>query len=168
MEFKYDPIPFIFKKGDAFTKLCVLEMVGLRDTPRGKELILDLLKSQQKDGGFPSKIDSNYSGVKESERTANLLLKCQLPKDGLALTSCIRFLLRNQTEDGGFRENSKLSIPPRGCGALYGEKHNLADRRYGGFVKTDRTGEYQSLSEGYQLAEKDGDAGRRMGNVRGR
>jgi hypothetical protein len=116
MEFKYDPIPFIFKKGDSFTKLCVLEMVNLWDTPMGKELLLDLLKSQQKDGGFPSKIDSNYSGIKESERVANLLLKCQMPKDGLTLTSCIRFLLRNQTEDGGFRENLKLSIPPEVVG----------------------------------------------------
>ena len=112
MEFKYDPVSFIFKKGDSFTKLCVLEMVGLWNTTTGKELLLDLLKSQQKDGGFPSKIDPNLSGVKETERTANLLLKCEIPKDGLSLAGCTRFLLRNQTEDGGFRENSKLTIPP--------------------------------------------------------
>jgi hypothetical protein len=112
MEFKFDPVPFIFKKGDPFTKLCVLEMVDLWNTPMGKDLLLDLLKTQKKDGGFPSQIDPDVSGVKESERTANLLLKCKMPKDGLVLTSCMRFLLRNQTEDGGFRENSKLSIPP--------------------------------------------------------
>jgi prenyltransferase beta subunit len=111
MEFKYDPVPFIFKKGDSFTKLCVLEMVDLWNTPMGKDLLLDLLKSQKKDGGFPSQIDPSVSGVKESERTANLLLKCKMPKDGLALTNCMRFLLRNQTEDGGFRENLKLTIP---------------------------------------------------------
>jgi hypothetical protein len=112
MEFKYDPVPFIFKKGDAFTKLCVLEMVDLRNTPLGKDLLLDLLKMQTKDGGFPSKIDPNLSGVKETERIAQLLLRCGMPKDGLALTTCMRFLLRNQTEDGGFRENAKLAIPP--------------------------------------------------------
>ena len=111
MEFKYDPVPFIFKKGDPFTKLCVLEMVDLWNTPIGKELLLDLLKTQKKDGGFPSKIDSNFSGVKETERIAHLLLKCRMSKHGLALTSCMRFLLRNQTEDGGFRENLKLVIP---------------------------------------------------------
>ncbi|MCK4225116.1 MAG: terpene cyclase/mutase family protein [candidate division Zixibacteria bacterium] len=113
MEFKYDPIPFIFKKGDSFTRLCILEMVDLWNTSAGKGLLLDLLKTQKKDGGFPSQIDSNFSGVKETERTANLLLRYKMPKDGLALTSCMKFLLRNQTEDGGFRENSKLIIPKK-------------------------------------------------------
>jgi hypothetical protein len=112
MEFKHDPVPFIFKKGDSFTKLCVLEMVDLWKTALGNQLLLELLKSQNKDGGFPSKIDPNFSGVKETERTANLLLRCDMPKDGLAMTGCTRFLLRNQTEDGGFREGVKLVIPP--------------------------------------------------------
>jgi hypothetical protein len=111
MEFKYDPLPFIFEKGDSFTKLCVLEMVDLWDTVTGKELLLDLLKTQKKDGGFPSGIDSKLRGVKETERTANLLLRCKMPKDGLALSSCIKFLLKHQTQDGGFTENPKLTIP---------------------------------------------------------
>ena len=113
MEFRYDPIPFIFKKGDTFTKLCVLEMVDLWNTPIGKGLLLDLLKTQKKDGGFPSQIDSNFSGVKETERTARLLLKCGMPKDGLILASCMRFLAKNQTEDGGFRENPKINLPEK-------------------------------------------------------
>jgi hypothetical protein len=112
MEFKHDPVPFIFKKGDSFTKLCVLEMVDLWKTPLGNQLLLELLKSQNRDGGFPSKIDPNFSGVKETERAANLLLKCKMPKDGLVLMACMRFLLRNQTEDGGFRESAKLVIRP--------------------------------------------------------
>jgi prenyltransferase beta subunit len=111
MELKHDPVPFIFEKGDQYTKLSVLEMVGLGNTPLGKELLLDLLKTQRPDGGFPSKIDPDCSGVKETERVAHLLLRCQMPKDGLSLASAMRFLLRNQTEDGGFRENTKLSIP---------------------------------------------------------
>jgi prenyltransferase beta subunit len=112
MEFRQNPVPFVFKKGDTFTKLCVLEMVDLWNTPMGKQLLLDLLKSQKKDGGFPSKIDPNLSGVKETERIANLLLRCEMPKDGLTLSACMRFLLRNQTEDGGFRESAKVVIPP--------------------------------------------------------
>jgi hypothetical protein len=111
MEFKHNPVPFIFEKGDVSTKLLVLEMVGLWDTPLGKELLLNLLKTQRPDGGFPSKIDPDCSGAKETERIAHLLLKCNMPKDGLSLTTATRFLLRNQTEDGGFRENTKLSIP---------------------------------------------------------
>lgn len=113
MEFKYDPVPFIFQKGDSFTKLCVLEMVDLWNTPIGKGLLLDLLKNQKKDGGFPSKIDSDFSGVKETERTARLLLKCRIPKDGLILASCMKFLAKNHTEDGGFRENPKINLPEK-------------------------------------------------------
>jgi hypothetical protein len=113
MDFKYDPIHFIFAKGDHFTKLCVLELSGLIDTPLGNSLLLEVLKSQNKDGGFPSKIDPNFSGVKESERTAFLLLRCGMPKDSLNLSSCIKFILRHQTEDGGFKENPKLDIPEK-------------------------------------------------------
>jgi len=111
MEFKYDPLPFIFEKGDAFTKLCILEMVDLWNIALGKELLLDLLRTQRKDGGFPSGIDSKLGGVKETERAANLLLRCKMPKDGLALSSCMKFLLKHQTQDGGFPENPKLTIP---------------------------------------------------------
>jgi hypothetical protein len=113
MEFKYDPISFIFEKGDLFTKLCVLEMVDLCNTPLGNELLLDLLKTQKKDGGFPSQIDPEFSGVKETERVAFLLLRCGMPKDGLIMGSCMKFLLKNQTEDGAFQENPKLIIPEK-------------------------------------------------------
>jgi hypothetical protein len=113
MDFKYDPIPFIFTKGDTYTKLCVLEFSGLADTPFGNSLLLDLLKTQKKDGGFPSKIDPNFSGVKETERIAFLLLRCGMPKDGLNLAGCIKFILKHQTEDGGFKENPKLTIPEK-------------------------------------------------------
>ncbi len=111
MEFKYDPVPFIFEKGDLFTKLSVLEMVDLWNTPLGDKWLLELLKTQNKDGGFPSQIDPKLSGVKETERSAHLLLKCGMPKDGLALSSCMKFILKHQTADGGFCENSKIRIP---------------------------------------------------------
>lgn len=113
MDFKYDPILFIFDKRDPYTKLCVLEMCGLVDSPLGNALLLDLLKTQKKDGGFPSKIDPNFSGVKETERSAFLLLRCRMPKESLNLGSCVKFLLKNQTEDGGFKENAKLTIPQK-------------------------------------------------------
>jgi hypothetical protein len=113
MNFKYDPIPFIFAKGDPYTKLCVLEFSGLANTSPGNSLLLELLKTQNKDGGFPSKIDPNFSGAKETERIAFLLLRCGMPKDGLNLASCMKFVLKNQTEDGGFKENSKLNIPEK-------------------------------------------------------
>jgi hypothetical protein len=113
MDFRYDPIPFIFAKGDLYTKLCVLELAGLANSPQGKSLLIDLLKTQNKDGGFPSTIDHNLSGVRETERTAFLLLRLGMLKDGLNLASCVKFILKNQTEDGGFTENPKLDIPKK-------------------------------------------------------
>ena len=113
MDFKYDPIPFIFAKGDPYTKLCVLELAGLAKSPLGNGLLLDLLKTQNKDGGFPSKVDRSFSGVKETERIAFLLLRYGMPKECLNLASCVKFILKNQTEDGGFKENPKLTIPEK-------------------------------------------------------
>ncbi len=113
MDFKHDPISFILAKGDLHTKLCVLELAGLASSPHGKSLLIDQLKTQNKDGGFPSTIDRNFSGVRETERTAFLLLRCGMPKDGINLASCVRFILKNQTEDGGFTENPKLDIPKK-------------------------------------------------------
>ncbi len=113
MDFKYDPVPFLFAKGDSYTKLCVLELSGLAKSPLGNSSLLDLLKTQNKDGGFPSRIDPNFSGVKETERSVFLLLRCGMPKESLNLASCVKFLLKNQTEDGGFKENPKLDIPER-------------------------------------------------------
>jgi len=113
MDFKYDPIPFIFAKGDPYTKLCVLELAGLSNTPFGNSLLLELLKTQSKDGGFPSKIDPRLTGVKETERIAFLILRCGMPKESLNLASCAKFLLKHQTEDGGFKENPKIDIPEK-------------------------------------------------------
>jgi len=113
MNFKYDPTPFIFTKGDPYTKLCVLELAGLSNTPLGNSLLIELLKTQNKDGGFPSKMEAKLSGVKETERIAFLFLRCGMPKDSLNVASCVKFILKNQTGDGGFTENPKLDIPEK-------------------------------------------------------
>jgi prenyltransferase beta subunit len=111
MELKYDPIPFIFEKGDLYTKLSVLEMVDLWDNPLGDKLLLELLKTQNKDGGFPSQIDPEQSGVRKTERVAYLLSRCGMPREGLSLSGCMKFILKHQTGDGGFGENPKIDIP---------------------------------------------------------
>jgi len=111
MEFRYDPIPFIFEKGDLYTKLSILEIADLGNTPGGDKLLLELLKRQNKDGGFPSMINPKLSGVKETERAAYLLSICGMPKEGLALSGCMKFVLKHQTGDGGFSENPKIDIP---------------------------------------------------------
>jgi hypothetical protein len=111
MEFKYNPVPFIFEKGDPYIKLSVLEMVDLWNTAMGERLLLELLKTQNKDGGFPSQIDPKQSGVRKTERVTWLLSKCGIPQEGLALSSCMKFLLKHQTGEGGFVENPKIDIP---------------------------------------------------------
>jgi hypothetical protein len=111
MELKYNPVPFIFEKGEPYIKLSVLEMVDLWNTSTGEKLLLELLKTQNKDGGFPSRIDPKQSGVRKTERVAWLLSKCGIPQEGLALSSCMKFLLKHQTGEGGFIENPKIDIP---------------------------------------------------------
>jgi prenyltransferase beta subunit len=111
MELKYDPISFIFEKGDLYTRLSVLDIADLGNTPGGDKLLLELLKTQNKDGGFPSRIDPKLSGVKETERVAYLLSRCGMPKEGLALSGCMKFVLKHQTGEGGFSENPKIDIP---------------------------------------------------------
>ena len=111
MDLKYDPIPFIFEKGDLYTKLSVLEMVDLWNTTTGEKLLLELLKTQNKDGGFPSRIDPKQSGVRKTERVTYLLSRCGIPREGLSLSGCMKFLLKHQTGDGGFIENPKIDIP---------------------------------------------------------
>jgi hypothetical protein len=111
MRLKHDPIGFILREGDDKTKLHLLELLGLLDTKEAKELILNLLKSQMPNGGFPSRFHREIAGVTTTCRTALLLLKCGIPQDCLNIQSTINFLLSLQGDDGGWSENPKLTIP---------------------------------------------------------
>jgi squalene cyclase len=112
MKLKYDPFPLIFTQGDEATKLACLDFFGLSDSPPAKECLLKLIKQQRSDGAFPSSLDPENWGTRETVRNTLLLLKVGLPPEGLNIDSAMRFILGHQHPDGGWSENPSLVIPP--------------------------------------------------------
>lgn len=112
MKLKYDPFPFVFTRGDKATKLACLEFFGLGDSPGAQECLLGLIKQQRSDRAFPSRLDPENWGMRETVRNALLLSKAGLPPEGVNVDSAVRFVLGHQRPDGGWSENRALSIPP--------------------------------------------------------
>jgi hypothetical protein len=112
MKLKHDPFPLIFARGDEATKLACLEFFGLGDSPQAKADLLELVKQQHADGAFPSGLDPEHWGMRETARNALLLLKVGLPPQGVNVGSAVRFVLDHQNADGGWCENRALKIPP--------------------------------------------------------
>lgn len=121
MKLKYDPFALVFARGDAVTRLACLEFLGLRDSLRAKENLLGLIKGQRSDGSFPSRLDPENWGMRETVRSALWLLKLGLPPAGVNVDSAVRFVVGRQNPDGGWCENPALEIPP--------EKTELSNER---------------------------------------
>lgn len=112
MKLKHNPFPLIFTWGDEATKLACLDFFGLSDSPPAKDCLLQLIKQQRSDGAFPSRLDPENWGTRETVRNTLLLLKVGLPPKGLNIDSAVRFILGHQHPDGGWSENPSLVIPP--------------------------------------------------------
>jgi len=112
MNLKHDPFPLIFTQGDEVTKLTCLEFFDLGDSPQAKDCLLKLIKQQRSDGTFPSRLDPETWGMRETVRKALLLLRMWLPPKGVNVGSAVRFVLGRQCPDGGWSENRALELPP--------------------------------------------------------
>lgn len=112
MNLKYNPFPLIFVFGDAVTKLACLECFNLKGSHQAKECIVNLIKQQQPNGAFPSRLDPQHWGMRETVRNTLLLLKAGLPANQINIESAVRFILKQQRTDGGWSENHSLKIPP--------------------------------------------------------
>jgi hypothetical protein len=112
MKLKHNPFPLIFDRGDETAKLACLEFFDLRDSPQAKECLLELIKQQRSDGAFPSRLDAENWGTRETARNTLLLLKVGLPPEGVNVDSAVTFILNHQRPDGGWSENPSLEIPP--------------------------------------------------------
>ena len=112
MKWKHDPFPLVFTQGDEATRLACLDFFGLSDSPQAKECLLELIELQRPDGAFPSSLDPENWGMRETVRNTLLLLKVGLPAQGLTIDSAVRFILNQQRPDGGWSENPSLEIPP--------------------------------------------------------
>jgi len=109
---RYNPFSLIFSRGDEATRLVCLEFFGLVDSPQAKHCLLRLIKQQRSDGAFPSRIDPERWGMRETIRNTLLLLKAGLPPQGANVDSAVRFILSHQNPDGGWCENRALELPP--------------------------------------------------------
>jgi len=112
MKLKHDPFPLIFTQGDEATKLACLEFFGLSDSPQAKGCLLELIKQQRSDGAFPSSLDPENWGTRETVRNTLLLLKVGLSPEGVNVDSAAQFILSHQQPDGGWSENRALKLPP--------------------------------------------------------
>jgi hypothetical protein len=112
MDLGHNPFPLIFSRGHETTRLSCLELFGLSRSPQATECLLKLIKQQRSDGAFPSQIDTEQWGMRETIRNGLLLLKVGLPPKSVNVDSVMRLILSHQRPDGGWSENSALEIPP--------------------------------------------------------
>jgi hypothetical protein len=112
MELACDPFPLIFAQGDEPTRLVTLLLFDLEDSSRARRCLLEVIKQQHANGTFPSQLDAELWGMRETVRNALLLLKVGLPPEGINVDSAVRLILSRQRPDGGWSENPALETPP--------------------------------------------------------
>jgi hypothetical protein len=112
VKLRYDPFPLVFAQGDEVIKLACLELFGLGDSHQAKACLLKLIKQQRSDGAFPSELDSEEWGMRETVRRTLLLLQVGLPPEGVNVASAVAFIMGHQRPDGGWSENRALKLPP--------------------------------------------------------
>jgi hypothetical protein len=111
MQLRHNPFPLIFTRGDEATMLVILQLVGLAESPQATHCLLELIKQQRDDGGFPSQLDAKQWGMRETVRNALLLLKAGLPPEGINVGCAVQFILNHRQPDGGWSENPRLALP---------------------------------------------------------
>lgn len=112
MALRYDPFPLIFYQGDEVTKLACLELFGFEGTARAKDCLQALVNTQGTDGSFPSEINPEKWGMRETVRNTILLSKLGLPVEGVKVERAVEFILDHQHHEGGWSENPSLDLPP--------------------------------------------------------
>ncbi|HSR34412.1 MAG TPA: prenyltransferase/squalene oxidase repeat-containing protein [Anaerolineae bacterium] len=112
MYLNHDPFPVIFGRGDEVIKLACLDFFGLGDSPPAMACLIDLIKQQRSDGAFPSRLNPEMWGMRETVRNALLLARIGLPVRGVNREGALRFILRHQWSDGGWYENPAQDLPP--------------------------------------------------------
>jgi hypothetical protein len=111
MRLRHDPFPLIFTRGDEATNLVMLQLFDLEESPQAHHCLLELIKQQREDGGFPSQFDAEQWGMRNTIRNAVLLLKAGLPPEGVNVGCAVQFILNHRRPDGGWSENPRLALP---------------------------------------------------------
>lgn len=108
MKLKYDALSYVFENGNPFHKLKLLLMLNIQPEKRRK-LVRELRSLQNPDGGWPWQLQNvKPSGISQTARTLELLLKAGESKDSNIAKGAVAFLFQMQKEDGGWSENPEL------------------------------------------------------------
>lgn len=97
---KRDPVPFIMEEAGEAAKLSLLLTSELLETKLAKDLLLNILKRQNLDGGWPNQFDRKASGLKATYTTALVLVRCGFPAKSFPIHGALGFILNHQRPDG--------------------------------------------------------------------
>lgn len=108
MKLKHDAVSYVLKTGSPFHKLKLLFILNIQPEKR-KKLLRDLKSLQNLDGGWPWQLQKGMaSGISQTARTLELLLKAGESRDSDITKRAVAFLFQMQKEDGGWSENPEL------------------------------------------------------------
>jgi len=126
----YDAVSYVLKNGNQYHKSKMLMTLGGKREDYQK-LVVELKSMQNLDGGWPWQLEMGKpSGVSQTARIIELLLRAGEDKNSDTVKRAVGFLLQRQNSDGGWSENHELEgIIPR--------EHNWISTRYSGFQTAD-------------------------------
>jgi squalene cyclase len=108
MRLKYNAVSYVFKNGNPFHKLKLLLILDLQPEKR-LQLAGQLRAMQNRDGGWPWQLqEGKPSGISQTARTLELLLKTSESKNSDITKRAVTFLFQKQNKDGGWSENPEL------------------------------------------------------------
>jgi len=105
---RYNAVFYILENGNAHHKLQMF-LLGLESEDKQK-LVRELKSMQNQNGGWPWQLlKDNPSGISQTARTLELLLRTGENKDSNTVKRAVSFLLQRQKPDGGWSENPELN-----------------------------------------------------------
>jgi hypothetical protein len=108
LKLKHDAVSYVLENGNPSHKLKLLLLLDIHPEKRLR-LVRELKSLQNPDGGWPWQLQKdNPSGISQTARTLELLLRVGENKDSNIIKHAVAFLFQMQREDGGWSENPEL------------------------------------------------------------
>ncbi len=112
VELKKSPFPFLLSKGNPLSLLQILATIDRLETRPGFESLAAIISTQNEDGAFPRDFQKGSpSSVKITYRVLRTLHETGIDRHSFIMDSALNWLLRQQSADGGWRENPRINLP---------------------------------------------------------